>query len=121
MDVFISTATGGGWELTVTEAMSTKKPVIIPNHTSFQYLGGSNGERAYFLNTLYPCVAMIDNVVRFQADLYEIAENLNYVYNDIQYKNKDLALKIDNAYKFIANHKWEDIAKEFAKEIKKLL
>jgi hypothetical protein len=121
LDVFLSTATGGGWELTVTEAMSTKKPVIIPNHTSFQYLGGSNGERAYFLNTLYPCVAMIDNVVRFQADLYEIAENLNYVYNDIQYKNKDLALKIDNAYKFIANHKWEDIAKEFAKEIKKLL
>jgi len=121
LDVFLSTATGGGWELTVTEAMSTKKPVIIPNHTSFQYLGGSNGERAYFLNTLYPCVAMIDNVVRFQADLYEIAENLNYVYNDIQNKNKDLALKIDNAYKFIANHKWEDIAKEFAKEIKKLL
>ena len=121
LDVFLSTATGGGWELTVTEAMSTKKPVIIPNHTSFQYLGGSNGERAYFLKTLYPCVAMIDNVVRFQADLYEIAENLNYVYNDIQYKNKDLALKIDNAYKFIANHKWEDIAKEFAKEIKKLL
>ena len=121
LDVFLSTATGGGWELTVTEAMSSKKPVIIPNHTSFQYLGGANGERAYFLNTLYPCVAMVDNVVRFQADLYEIAENLNYVYNDIQNKNEDLALKIDNAYKFIAKHKWEDIAKEFANEIKKFL
>jgi glycosyltransferase involved in cell wall biosynthesis len=121
LDVFLSTATGGGWELTVTEAMSARKPVIIPKHTSFQYLGGANGERAYFLDTLYPCVSMIDNVIRFQSDLYEISETLNYVYNDIQHKNPDLSSRVDNAYKFIEKHKWQDIAKSFAEEIKKLL
>ena len=121
MDVFLSTATGGGWELTVTEAMSARKPVIIPNHTSFQHLGGQNGERAYFLNTLYPSVSTIDNVIRFQSDLYEVAETLNYLYNDIQNNSPELALKIDNAYKFIEKYKWEDIAKTFSEEIKKLI
>lgn len=72
-DVFLSTATGGGWELSVTEAMACKVPVIIPNHTSLGEIG-KGGERAYMLNTLYPTVAMVDNVIRFQADLYEIAE-----------------------------------------------
>jgi len=121
LDVFISTATGGGWELTVTEAMSAKKPVIIPNHTSFQYLGGANGERAYFLNTLYPNVAMVDNVIRFQSDLYEIGETLNYVYNDIQNKSPELNKKVEDAFAFIQKHKWEDIAKIFAEEIKRLV
>jgi len=121
LDVFLSTATGGGWELTVTEAMSAKKPVIIPNHTSFQYLGGAKGERAYFLNTLYPTVAMIDNVIRFQSDLYEIGETLNYVYNDIHNKSPELQKKVEDAFAFIENHKWEDIAKTFAEEIKRLL
>jgi glycosyltransferase involved in cell wall biosynthesis len=121
MDVFLSTATGGGWELTVTEAMSARKPVVIPNHTSFQHLGGQNGERAYFLNTLYPSVSTIDNVIRFQSDLYEVAETLNYLYNDIQNNSPELALKIDYAYKFIEKYKWEDIAKTFSEEIKKLV
>jgi glycosyltransferase involved in cell wall biosynthesis len=121
LDVFLSTATGGGWELTVTEAMSAKKPVIIPNHTSFQYLGGAKGERAYFLNTLYPTVAMIDNVIRFQSDLYEIGESLNYVYNDIHYKSPELHKKVEDAFSFIEKHKWEDIAKTFSEEIKRLL
>jgi glycosyltransferase involved in cell wall biosynthesis len=121
LDVFLSTATGGGWELTVTEAMSAKKPVIIPNHTSFQYLGGAKGERAYFLNTLYPTVAMIDNVIRFQSDLYEIGESLNYVYNDIHNKSPELHKKVEDAFSFIEKHKWEDIAKTFSEEIKRLL
>jgi glycosyltransferase involved in cell wall biosynthesis len=121
LDVFLSTATGGGWELTVTEAMSARKPVIIPNHTSFQYLGGTNAERVYFLNTLYPSASTIDNVIRFQSDLYEVAETLNYLYNDIQNNSPELASKIDNAYKFIEKHKWEDIAKTFSEEIKKLV
>ncbi len=121
LDVFLSTATGGGWELTVTEAMSARKPVVIPNHTSFQHLGGQNGERAYFLNTLYPTVSMVDNVIRFQSDLYEVAETLNYLYNDIQNNSPELASKIDKAYKFIEKHNWEDISKSFAEEIKKFV
>jgi glycosyltransferase involved in cell wall biosynthesis len=119
-DCFLSTATGGGWELTVTEAMSAKKPVIIPKHTSFEHLGGSNGERAYFLETLYPLVAMVDNIIRFQSDLYEISDTLDQVYKDKKSRALDQTLKIEKAYKFVESLNWTDISKSFADEIKKL-
>jgi glycosyltransferase involved in cell wall biosynthesis len=120
IDVFLSTATGGGWELTVTEAMSARKPVIIPKHTSLEHLGGENGERAYFLETLYPIVAMVDNIIRFQSDLYEIAETINEVKSHIDTDSETLKLKIEKAFSFVDSLDWKDIAKTFAEEIKRL-
>ncbi len=121
LDCFLSTATGGGWELTVTEAMSAKKPVVIPKHTSFEHLGGKNGERAYFLDTLYPIVAMVDNIIRFQSDLYEIAETLNNVKQDIDANSPELNSKIEKAYKFVESHDWKEISKSFSDDIKRLV
>jgi glycosyltransferase involved in cell wall biosynthesis len=120
IDCFLSTATGGGWELTVTEAMSAKKPVVIPKHTSFEHLGGQKGERAYFLETLYPIVAMVDNIIRFQSDLYEIAETLNYVKQDIDANSPELNYKIEKAYNFVESHDWKEISKSFSDDIKRL-
>lgn len=118
-DVFLTTATGGGWELSVTEAMACKLPTIIPNHTSLAEIGRS-GERAYMLNTLYPIVAMVDNVIRFQSDLYEIAETLDNVYKYKRDKALDHNLKIENAYQFVSNLRWDGIAKTFIKAIREL-
>jgi glycosyltransferase involved in cell wall biosynthesis len=120
IDCFLSTATGGGWELTVTEAMSAKKPVVIPKHTSFEHLGGQKGERAYFLETLYPIVAMVDNIIRFQSDLYEIAETLNNVKQDIDANSPELNSKIEKAYNFVESHDWKEISKSFSDDIKRL-
>jgi len=100
--------------------MSAKKPVVIPKHTSFEHLGGQNGERAYFLETLYPIVAMVDNIIRFQSDLYEIAEVLNQVYKDKKSRALDQTLKIEKAFKFVENHDWKEIAKSFSEDIKRL-
>lgn len=121
IDVFLSTATGGGWELTVTEAMSARKPCIIPKHTSLEHLGGPNGERAYFLETLYPVVAPIDNIIRFQSDLYEIADTLTMVKEHIQTNSPILQSKVEKAFNFVEGHKWSDIAKTFSDNIKKLV
>jgi glycosyltransferase involved in cell wall biosynthesis len=120
IDCFLSTATGGGWELTVTEAMSARKPVVIPKHTSFEHLGGSNGERAYFLETLYPIVAMVDNIIRFQCDLYEISDVLHQVYLDKTSRAIDQTQKIEKAFKFVESHDWKEIAKSFSEDIKRL-
>jgi glycosyltransferase involved in cell wall biosynthesis len=120
LDCFLSTATGGGWELTVTEAMSAKKPVVIPKHTSFEHLGGQNAERAYFLETLYPIVAMVDNIIRFQCDLYEISDVLHQVYLDKTSRAIDQTLKIEKAYKFVESHDWKEISKMFSDDIKRL-
>jgi len=121
MDVFLTTATGGGWELTVTEAMSCRVPTIIPRHTSFTYLGGENAERTYFLETLYPIVAMVDNIIRFQSDLYEIYVKLIEVRNDIKEGSTILESKLNAANDFVKSLKWEDISKVFSDKIASLL
>jgi glycosyltransferase involved in cell wall biosynthesis len=119
-DVFLTTATGGGWELTVTEAMGCKVPTIIPKHTSFLTLGGANGENTYFLEDLYPVVAMTDNLIRNQCDLYEIASKLDNVQKRIFQESKAHKHKIEDAYKFVEKLNWKDIAKRFADKIKEL-
>ena len=118
-DVYLSTATGGGWELPVTEAMACKLPCVIPNHTSLGELG-ANGKRAYMLNTLYPISAMVDNIIRFQSDLYEIAETIDLVKKQKQSNDKEYIQKIELAYDFVSNLKWGDISKTFAKAIRTL-
>lgn len=120
LDVFLSTATGGGWELTVTEAMSALKPVIIPKHTSLEHLGGEDGQRAYFLETLYPVVAMVDNIIRFQSDLYEISDTLVQVKSDLDNDSPQLKSKLEKAFEFVKSHDWKNIAKTFAEDIKRL-
>lgn len=120
-DVFITTATGGGWELTVTEAMATKTPVIIPKHTSFEHLGGQKGERAYFMESLYPTVSTVDNIIRLQCDLYEISEKLYEVKKDMDTNSDILNRKVENAYKFVSELSWNKIAKTFSEQIKRLV
>ena len=117
-DVFLTTATGGGWELTVTEAMACKVPCIIPKHTSFQILGGENAERAFYIETLYPIVAMVDNIIRFQSDLYEISDLLNHINENIN--SSEVLNKTQKAFDFINSLDWKDISKKFADDIKRL-
>lgn len=119
-DVFLTTATGGGWELSVTEAMATRLPCIIPDHTSLGEIG-KKGERAYLLETLYPTVAMVDNIIRFQSDLYEIAETLDTVKRDMDANSQILAKKMDNAYEFVNSLDWKAISQTFIKAINRLL
>lgn len=119
-DVFLSTATGGGWELTVTEAMACRVPTIIPRHTSFQILGGENAERTYYIETLYPIVATVDNIIRFQSDLYEISDILDLIHRQLDQGESDLINKINAAYKFVESLDWKDISKKFADDIKRL-
>jgi len=120
-DVFLTTATGGGWELTVTESMACKVPTIIPKHTSFQILGGENAERTFYIETLYPIVAMVDNIIRFQSDLYEISDTLNLIYNQLQDSKSEVYIKIEAAYKFVESLDWKDISNKFADDIKRLV
>lgn len=120
LDVFLTTATGGGWELTVTEAMACKVPTIVPRHTSFQILGGENAERTYYIETLYPIVAMVDNIIRFQSDLYEIADILNLINKQLKEGVSEVNDKLEAAYKFVESLDWKDISKKFADDIKRL-
>jgi glycosyltransferase involved in cell wall biosynthesis len=118
-DVYLTTATGGGWELPVTEAMATKLPVILPNHTSLGELG-DNGSRGWMLEELYPTVAMVDNVVRYQSDMYEIAETLSIVNKHIRENSSAINEKVNRAYMFVTSLDWDVISKDFIKAIRQL-
>jgi glycosyltransferase involved in cell wall biosynthesis len=116
-DCFLTTATGGGWELTVTEAMATMLPIIMPRHTSFGELGGARGERCYYLEDLTPDVHNIDNIIRFKCNPTEIAEALHVVELDVQ---NGLSVKQQNGFEYVRKLVWAEIAKGFAEDIKRL-
>ena len=118
-DVYLSTSTGEGWGLTVTEAMGTKLPILVPDHTSIGEII-NHGDRGYALKTLYPIVAMVDNVIRFQSDIFEIAEQLAYIKLQIANQNISHTNRVNAAYDFINTLDWGGISKKFIKIIREL-
>ena len=80
-----------------------------------------NGDHGYMLQTLYPTCDKIDNIIRFQNDIYEIADTLNQVEHDLKENSPALQDKITKAKRFVESLHWSDIAKRFAEEIKKLV
>jgi glycosyltransferase involved in cell wall biosynthesis len=120
-DCFLTTATGEGWGLTVTEAMACKIPVIAPKHTSINEINENSKNGLFMLETLYPVVSPVDNIIRFQTDIYEAAEMINTVrelrYDEnIEYKNK-----VSRAYEYVKCLEWDVIAAKFKDEILRLV
>jgi glycosyltransferase involved in cell wall biosynthesis len=124
-DLFLSTATGEGWGLTITEAMATKTPVIAPNHTSIAEIG-DKGNRIFLLKKLSPVVHMADNIIRFQTDINEIADKIKEVRNFIKEAEEsencnELDDKIEKAWKYVRGLEWEYISKIFSDDFSKHL
>jgi glycosyltransferase involved in cell wall biosynthesis len=119
LDLYITTATGEGWGLSVTEAMACKIPVLAPKHTSLDEILDS-GRRGYLLTELNPVVAVMDNVIRKQVSLWEVSSMLRDINLEINQTTETHQSKIDAAYKFVQSLNWHDIAKRFANEMKRL-
>lgn len=119
-DCFITTATGEGWGLTITEAMACMLPLILPNHTSIGEIGGKNGERCYFLEELSPDVHNIDNIIRWKCNIYEIAEVISQVEKDKKSNSIDQKIKIEKGLNYVKSLDWQSISKIFSDDIKRL-
>jgi glycosyltransferase involved in cell wall biosynthesis len=124
-DLFLSTATGEGWGLTITEAMATKTPVIAPNHTSIAEIG-DKGNRIFLLEKLSPVVHMADNIIRFQTDIDEIADKIKEVRDFIKEAEEsencnELDDKIEKAWKYVRGLEWKYISKIFSDDFSKHL
>lgn len=120
VDAFLTTTTGEGWGLTITEAMACRVPVIAPAHTSINEIS-DNGKRTFLLQTLYPIVAMVDNTIRFQSDLYEIAETIDTVFNLKKTNANALGNKLTDASEYVKSLDWGWIADKFANDFSRLL
>lgn len=88
-DMLVSTATGGGWELAVTQAFATKTVTVIPANTSHVELAGSQADLNMQRGVLYRsgsnlsqlAVFTQDNeVVRPLPDLDHMVEQMYWVY-----------------------------------------
>lgn len=110
IDLYLSTAAGGGWELTVTEAMACKIPCIIPDHTS---LGeqGNHGERALMLDELSWGCIHTENIRRLFVHHDQAAELIvKSVWNKQLGSDKE---RVEAAYAWATSLPWEKICRQW--------
>ena len=122
-DVYITTTHGEGWGLTLTEAMATKTPIICPLSTSFIEMT-DNGKRAYVIENLIPTCSIVDNVVREQCDIYEVADTILHVASGMQGLLEDMNFtenhnkRVNSAYDYINSLSWKEICKSWIQYFK---
>jgi glycosyltransferase involved in cell wall biosynthesis len=90
-DVLFSTAIGGGWELSLSQAFATKTTVIAPANTSHVELCGDQEDRSKQRGVLFKsgsCLSQqvilpYDNeVLRPMPDVEDMIEKMLWVYNN---------------------------------------
>jgi glycosyltransferase involved in cell wall biosynthesis len=111
-DVYLTTTTGEGWGLTVTEAMAAAVPVICPIHTSLNEISGG-GSRVWALDTLYKTASTAGSIIRWMPDYYQVSDKIIEVAKCAeteQYYNK-----IGSAHNYVEfNLQWGNIAIQWA-------
>jgi len=118
-DVYLTTTLGEGWGLTVSEAAACKLPVIAPYTTSFMEMT-EYGKNAYMLRTIYPYCGTIDNIIREQTDIFEIAETLLQVAKDKYSNSEELQYKVENSYNWVKKLEWAEVCKLWSQYFKEI-
>jgi len=116
-DIYLTTTLGEGWGLTITEAFSTKTPVIAPNTTSITEISGG-GTWAYLLNTIVPCCFNTDNIIREQTDSFEVGETIKKVAKSIIEKDPTHISRVEKAYEWTKTIEWKLICKRWVEYFK---
>jgi glycosyltransferase involved in cell wall biosynthesis len=71
------------------------------------------GKNAYMLYNLFPVAHTIDNVIREQTDILEIAETLLIVANEKKQNSIELNEKINRNYSWVKKLEWSNICKNW--------
>lgn len=109
-DVFMTTSSGEGHGLSITEAMQCKTPVLIPLHTSAYDILGDNYKRGWYIecnDTSY-----IEGSNRYLCDIDNGVEQLKRIYDLQQKTHKHDLDKVDNAYEWCKTRTWQLIVKD---------
>ena len=105
-DLYTSTACGGGWELSVTQAYATKTPVLIPENTSHIELAGDQSNESDIRGLLFKSGANLSQIMIFPndfavprplPDLEDLVSKMIFMH-----KNPNFGAKMaENAYSWV--------------------
>jgi glycosyltransferase involved in cell wall biosynthesis len=118
VDCMVSTAYGGGWELTTTECFATKTPVIVPDNTCFTEIIGENEERGYLAdsgkNGEWDIIYTKSSQLRPRTHIPSLLEKLEKVYNDFLKDGvTDTTKKTKAAREWAEQYDWTTQANKF--------
>ena len=114
-DVGINTANGEGWGLVPFEHASCKKPLVLPNHTSFGDIWKGSALLADVAAWIYDKDLSVERGI---VDVNDVAVKLTKLYEDKAFYN-DIA---ESCYKVTQNpaYRWDRIADAFNKAVEEL-
>lgn len=127
-DVIISTTLGEGWGLSLSEAMSAKRPVIFPNNSSITEIIGAKEERGLLVpsgltNTDWMTTSNGKNLVWPVTDVDLMVLKLEQVYKDRKltgvYEGKTKQ-RIEEAYEWSQKNTWETVGNQWINLLDKL-
>lgn len=112
IDLSVSTARGGGWELPVTECMACKTACIIPDHTSLGEIGADG--RAMLLTEFLPVVDSEDSLIRKMCHPDEVAEKIIEVAKGLKNPSPGkITEMIDNAFEWATRYTWKYVSEDW--------
>lgn len=109
-DVVVSTTLGEGWGLTTTEAMATRTPVIIPDHTALSEIGADGRARLVKNSKELICYGASDgNQYRPLTDVDDVVAALIDCYD----RREKYAAMAEKAYQWVINLSWDNIGRQW--------
>ena len=114
-DVGINTANGEGWGLVSFEHASCRKPLVLPNHTSFSDIWKGSALLSDVAAWIYDKDLGVERGI---VDVKDMAVKLTKLYEDKDFYN-DVA---ESCYKVTQNpaYRWDRIAEAFNKAVEEL-
>lgn len=114
-DVGINTANGEGWGLVSFEHASCRKPLVLPNHTSFSDIWKGSALLSDIAAWVYDKDLSVERGI---VDVNDMAVKLTKLYNDKEYYNE----VAEACYNVTQNpaYRWDRIAEAFNKAVEEL-
>ena len=114
-DVGLNTANGEGWGLVSFEHASCRKPLVLPNHTSFSDIWSGNALLADVAAWIYDKDLSVERGI---VDVDDVAVKLTKLHNDKQFYNE----VAEACYNVTQNpaYRWKNIAEAFNTAVEEL-
>ena len=113
-DCYLTTTHGEGWGLSITEAMSTKLPVVGPRNTSLPEILG-DGERGWLVDSgAQPTEWIIkENDNERMRPLMNVSQAADAIIEIMENKDGIVENKTELALQWVKNHTWSDVCQDW--------